>query len=73
MDGWEPHLHWSFRQEHVLLPSLVLHSFSDFIVAGLSLALLCLVERCVILISDPFSLGLVRIHLLSVQIGDIRT
>lgn len=45
MDNWEPYLHWAFRQEHVLIRPLVLHSFPGFVQAGLFLAFLCILER----------------------------
>jgi hypothetical protein len=48
--GWmalESHLHWSFREEHVLLPSIVLHSFWSFLLACLLVIFICLTERFV--------------------------
>ncbi|KAJ3569731.1 hypothetical protein NP233_g4857 [Leucocoprinus birnbaumii] len=45
MHNWEPHLHWTFRQEHVLLPSLVLETPLDFALAALVVILICLLER----------------------------
>lgn len=44
--GFEPHLHWSFADEHVLLPSITLHSWRGFIVACFLTVVVCLFERC---------------------------
>jgi len=45
MDGWEDFLHFSFLGEHVLLKSLPLNSFSNFIWGTLLTLLLCFLER----------------------------
>jgi len=46
-DKWEPGLHWSFRGEHVLIPSLRLHSFATFLIASIFTIGVCIAERCV--------------------------
>ncbi|KAF8167403.1 copper transporter [Crassisporium funariophilum] len=43
--AFESHLHWSFRNEHVLLPSVVLHSLWSFLLACLLVIFICLSER----------------------------
>ncbi|KAF8971668.1 copper transporter [Flammula alnicola] len=43
--SFEPHLHWSFSDEHVLLPAIVLHSFGSFLVACFLVMAICLSER----------------------------
>ncbi|CAA7264817.1 unnamed protein product [Cyclocybe aegerita] len=43
--GFEPHLHWSFQNEHVLFPFIVLRSASSFVVACIVVMLICLSER----------------------------
>jgi len=45
MDGWVDYLHVSWHGEHVLFPSLHLHSFPHFLVASLFTVFLCLLER----------------------------
>ncbi|KAF4611695.1 hypothetical protein D9613_004201 [Agrocybe pediades] len=42
---FEPHLHWSFNNEHVLLPTVTLTSFWSFLAACLLVASICLSER----------------------------
>ncbi|KAF8910083.1 copper transporter [Gymnopilus junonius] len=42
---FESHLHWSFQNEHVLLPTLVLDSTFGFLVACLLVIFICLSER----------------------------
>ncbi|GLB35795.1 hypothetical protein LshimejAT787_0300830 [Lyophyllum shimeji] len=46
MDNWEPYLHWAFRDEAVLVPSLYLHSFSSFLAASILTTCICACERC---------------------------
>ncbi|KDR85678.1 hypothetical protein GALMADRAFT_234685 [Galerina marginata CBS 339.88] len=41
----ESHLHWSFRDEHVLLPTLILNSFGSFFVACILVTAICVLER----------------------------
>lgn len=48
MDGWVDYLHVSWHGEHVLFPTLHLHSFPHFVVASLFIIFLCLLERSVI-------------------------
>jgi len=50
--AFETHLHWSFREEHVLLPSIILHSFWSFLVACLLAIFVCLTERLLTVILD---------------------
>lgn len=45
--SFEPHLHWSFDNEHILLSSLVLNSFANFFAAAIVVAAICLSERSV--------------------------
>jgi len=42
---FDPYLHWSFRDEHVLFSSIVLHSTLSFLSVCLLIALICLLER----------------------------
>jgi hypothetical protein len=49
--GFEPHLHWSFNDEHILLPSLVLHSFGSFLAACIVVVVICISERFVAIIT----------------------
>lgn len=45
--SFEPHLHWSFDNEHILLSSLVLNSFANFSAAAVVVAAICATERFV--------------------------
>lgn len=45
--SFEPRLHWSFNGEHILLPSLVLHSFGSFLAACIAVFVICNLERFV--------------------------
>ncbi|KAF9486479.1 copper transporter [Pholiota conissans] len=38
-------LHWSFNGEHILLPSLVLHSLGTFLAACIIIVFVCVLER----------------------------
>ncbi|RDB29541.1 hypothetical protein Hypma_015918 [Hypsizygus marmoreus] len=46
MHQWESHLHWSFLEQHVLMPSITLDSFSGFLAASLLTMCICVAERC---------------------------
>lgn len=65
--AFEPHLHWSFREEHVLLPSLVLNSFWSFLLACLLVIFICLMERFLTILLEkqwsPHMFKLSRIYL----------
>ena len=47
---FEPYLHWSFHDEHVLLSLIVLNSPLNFLLACLLVVSICLLERLNILI-----------------------
>jgi len=42
---FEPYLHWTFRDEHVLFSLIVLNSPLNFLLACLLIVLICLLER----------------------------
>lgn len=50
MDGWEDYLHFSFLGEHILVKTLPLNSFANFIWGTLLTVLLCLIERYLVII-----------------------
>ncbi|KJA28500.1 hypothetical protein HYPSUDRAFT_33914 [Hypholoma sublateritium FD-334 SS-4] len=50
--SFEPHLHWSFDNEHILLSSLILNSFANFFVAAIIVAAICLSERLLSFLLD---------------------
>jgi len=50
--GFELHLHWSFNNEHILLPFLILDSFANFLAAAIVVAAICLSERLFSFIHD---------------------
>ena len=54
-DKWEFSLHWSFRGERVLVPSIRLHSFATFLIASIFTVGVCIAERCAAAHSIGFS------------------
>ena len=42
---FEPYLHWTFHDEHVLFSYIVLKSPLNFLLASLLIVLICLLER----------------------------
>lgn len=50
MDGWEDYLHFSFLGEHILVKTLPLNSFANFIWGTLLTVVLCLIERYLVII-----------------------
>jgi len=45
MDGWVDYLHLGFLGEHILLRSLRLHSFWEFLLSSVLITVVCLSER----------------------------
>ncbi len=62
--SFEPRLHWSFDNEHILLSSLVLNSFANFTAAATVVAAICLAERFVTSaprVIEPIAYGFIRL------------